>query len=81
MTINLSEILSRENYTIHKEVSADFDIFSNRTGTFSVKEKLPFTLQLTHRKKGECELKGNTKFVITASCDRCLKDVDVQIDV
>ena len=81
MTINLSEILSRENYTIHKEVSADFDIFSNRTGTFSVKEKLAFTLQLTHRKKGECELKGNTKFVITASCDRCLKDVDVQIDV
>lgn len=51
MTINLSEILSRENYTIQKEVTADFNVFSCQTGEFPIREKSPFTICLTHRKK------------------------------
>lgn len=81
MTINLSEILSRENYTIQKEVTADFNVFSCQTGEFPIREKSPFTICLTHRKKGECEIKGSTTFIITAPCDRCLKETDVPIDV
>ena len=81
MIINLSEILTRENYTIQKEVSADFDFFASRLGRFPVKEKTPFVLTIKHSKKGECAMTGQTSFVITATCNRCLEDVDVQVEV
>ena len=81
MLINLSEILTREQYTVQKEVEAEFTEFSSRMGTFPVKEKEKFLLELTHVKDGEIRIAGKTALVFTAPCGRCLEDVDVKVDV
>ncbi len=75
MQIHLSELLTVDGKTKQYEAVLDMDKFHSRAGEFSIIEKEPVFLTITHTKNRKLMIECKCRCVVEFPCDRCLKPV------
>jgi len=81
MLVNLTDVLTSEGKKNILSVSLEAEEFDTRMGTFPVLEKSPISLEAINIGNGKAKLKADAQFVIMMSCDRCLKETKVPIEI
>lgn len=81
MKIDLSDIISKENWEVAKQAFVELPTISSRMGEFPVVEKSPFRLFFSNVEKKRLKVEGNTEISIQIPCDRCLKGVVVSFPI
>lgn len=81
MQINLTDILSREQKTIDFTVHVEMDEFSSQMGVFPIREKESWKLTVTNLGEDRLRLKGDTCLKVLIPCDRCLTDVETELEL
>ena len=79
MLLNLSDVLSDRHQTINETVQLDMEEFQTRTGTYSIIQKDPVMITVSHMKKREYRIQAKSKICVLIPCDRCLEDVEQEI--
>ena len=79
MLLNLSDVLSDRHQTINETVQLDMEEFQTRTGTYSIIQKDPVMITVSHMKKREYRIQAKSKICVLIPCDRCLEQVSVSI--
>lgn len=79
MLLNLTDVLTSEGKTKTEEVVMEMPAFESRMGRFPIVEKSPLNLTLCNAGEGKAELCGHAELTQLMYCDRCLKEVPVQI--
>lgn len=77
MQIDLTEAFAHEGQTFTYECSLETEKIAHGGEDFLVKEKSPFILSVSCKKKQKLEISGNTEVTLLLACDRCLKEVPV----
>ena len=80
MLLNLSDVLSDRHQTINETVQLDMEEFQTRTGTYSIIQKDPVMITVSHMKKREYRIQAKSKICVLIPCDRCLEDVEQEIE-
>ena len=81
MLINLSDVLTNEGRTESVEAPLEMTSFETRMGSFPVVEKTPVSFFFTNLGEGKARIQGNVSLTLQASCDRCLTEVPVALDL
>ncbi len=81
MILDLLSVVRTDHNRIDKEVQLDMDMINIGYGDCPIVEKKPFILSINHVKSGQILLKGNTSITVEIPCDRCVKDVRMDIDL
>lgn len=81
MILDLLSVVRVDHNKIEKEVQLDMDVVNTIYGDCPVVEKSPFVLTIKHIKGGQILLSGNTEVTVEIPCDRCIKDVRMNIDL
>lgn len=81
MQINLSELFVQEGKAKHYQIPVDMNKLVCSIGEFSITEKKPVELTITHVKDRELKICGNLDLHLMIPCDRCLEPVDVPIQL
>ena len=81
MLINLTDILSSEGKIEEKAVSFEADVFTCQHGTFPLVDKSQVKLKLTNVGQGKAIIEANFQVQLVMSCDRCLKEVLVPLQI
>lgn len=81
MLINLSDVLSEQHKPISTDSVLEMSEISLKSGTFSIVEKQPVHLEVTHVKEQKLLIEGRTSLKTLVPCDRCLEDVIVDLDL
>lgn len=79
MLINLTDVLTSEGTVRTEECPIEMTEFKSRMGSFPILEKTPLHLTLTNKGLGKAEVMGHADVTELMFCDRCLKEVPVQI--
>lgn len=79
MLLNLTDVLTSEGKTRSEEIAVEMTAFESRMGHFPITEKTPLRLTLSNVGEGKAELCGYMALTQLMNCDRCLKEVPVQI--
>ena len=79
MLLNLSDVLSDRHQTINETVQLDMEEFQTRAGTYSIVQKDPVMITVSHMKKREYRIQAKSKICVLIPCDRCLEDVEQEI--
>ena len=79
MLLNLSDVLSDRHQTINETVQLDMEEFQMRAGTYSIVQKDPVMITVSHMKKREYRIQAKSKICVLIPCDRCLEDVEQEI--
>lgn len=79
MLLNLTDVLTSEGKTRTEEVVMEMTAFESRAGRFPFVEKSLLNLTLCNVGEGKAELCGHAELTQLMNCDRCLKEVPVQI--
>ena len=79
MLLNLTDVLTSEGKTRSEEIAVEMTAFESRMGHFPITEKTPLYLQFCNVGEGKAELCGRMELTQLMDCDRCLKEVPVQI--
>jgi len=81
MYINLSDVLSEQHKTVDETVDLTMDSIRNASGTFTITDKQPVHVVVSHIKDKEFRIHLDTKITFCIPCDRCLKEVNQEIDL
>lgn len=81
MLINLMDVLTSEGKTEEKQIALEKSSFSYQGREYLIQESKPLVLKLCNLEDGKAGLQGQTRFRILMPCDRCLKDVTVDIQI
>ena len=81
MLVNLSDVLTSEGKVLTKEIPLEMTTFANASGTFQITEKSPVTFTFTNIGAGKARVEGDCSLQFAASCDRCLADVPVTLEL
>ena len=81
MIIDLSNVLSEPHRPLKEVVPFTLETIQSRLGKFPVISKGDVHISVTHVKERQIEIKGNTKLTVEIPCDRCLKEVAVDLDL
>ena len=81
MLVNLSDVLTTEGKVMAKEVVLEAESFVNGMGTFAITEKSPVSFTFTNIGVDKARVEGSCKLVFRATCDRCLTDVPVELNL
>lgn len=81
MLLNLSDVLTSEGMEIRKEIPLEMTSYENRTESFQVVSKSPVRLTIKNEGADKARLKGEVSVTFLASCDRCLVDVPVALNL
>ena len=79
MKIDITDVLSIENWTEEQQVQTDLTVFDSRLGEFPITKKAPFTLHLENRENKQVLISGETDVTVAVPCDRCLEEVPVSL--
>lgn len=79
MLVNLTDVLTTENKAREQAVPIEADCFESRMGTYPIIEKTPVDFCFTNYGVGKVRIEGSAEVVLSMNCDRCLKEVQVQI--
>lgn len=81
MLLNLSDVLKEEGKTEKITVALEMNSFDSSLGNFAVAEKSPVNLVLTNIGMNKARVEGNVRLQLMAACDRCLKEVPVDLEL
>ncbi|MCM1570185.1 MAG: DUF177 domain-containing protein [Roseburia sp.] len=81
MLLNLSDVLKEEGKTERKTAVLEQDSFCSSLGSFVIAKKSPVNLVLTNIGANKARVEGNVQLSLIAACDRCLREVPVQLDI
>lgn len=81
MLLNLSDVLNEEGKTELKTAQWELESFESRMGSFAVISKEPILFQLTNISSGKAKAEGSIHMKFMAACDRCLKQVPIDLDI
>ncbi len=81
MLVNLVDVFTNDGCVQEMDVPYEAERFSCVYGNFSIQEKNPVTLRLSHLGQSKALAEGNIKLTLVLACDRCLKDVEYPFDV
>lgn len=81
MLVNLTDVLTSEGKVEQKSIPIEMDSFSCRLGEFEIVSKTPVELILTNLGIGKASIVGKTDVSLRMSCDRCVKPVDVLLEL
>lgn len=79
MLLNLTDVLTSEGKSRIEEVDIEMTVFESRMGSFSITDKTPLHLELESAGQGSARIKGHAVITQQMNCDRCLKEVPVEI--
>ncbi len=80
MLVNLIDVFTKDGCVRELEVPYEAERFSCTLGTFSIQEKSPVPLKLSHLGQSKALAEGSVKLTLVLACDRCLKDVEYPFD-
>ena len=81
MLINLSDVLTSEGMQISRELPLEMTCFESRMGSFPITASTPVSLRVRNAGPGKAKLEGGVRRVFQTSCDRCLKEVPVVLEL
>lgn len=81
MQIDLSNAFARDELVLDFTVELEMNTISYDFGEYSIKEKEPVVLTVTHKTKRKVILEGSTKIVLDIPCDRCLENVPTEFKI
>lgn len=81
MLISLSEVMNRKEETVLTEVETEFSVFEMNGVTYPVQKKTPVRLTLKSPSAKRVVIQANAEYVLSASCDRCLKEVLLPFEI
>lgn len=81
MKLDLTKFISQEEGKEVKSVSFDMDSIETYQGTFPILRHEPFDLTIEVTRDKRMHITGETKVTVSIPCDRCLTDVETEIDV
>ena len=79
MILDLSNVLSEQHSTIEESVPIEMTQFQSELGTFRILRKSQLSLHIEYVCEKKLEIEGNGNVTVIIPCDRCLKDVEVEI--
>ena len=68
MLLNLSDVLSDRHQTINETVQLDMEEFQTRAGTYSIVQKDPVMITVSHMKKREYRIQAKSKICVLIPC-------------
>ncbi len=81
MIVDLSDVLVSEGMQKALEVPLEMTGFENGTERFNVTSKLPISFVFSNVGKGKAEILGRTRLSFGAVCDRCLREVLLDMEL
>lgn len=81
MQINLSELFVCKGKVMQYEVPIEMDEFVTAAGKYSLTQKMPLQLTITHSKNRNLKICGKLDLHMTIPCDRCLEPVDNHLQI
>lgn len=79
MLLNLTDVLTSEEKTRSEDIAIEMEAFESRMGRFFITKKSPLHLEMRNVKSGCAEIKGHAEITQVMCCDRCLKEIPVDI--
>lgn len=81
MLYQLSDVLTMEGKTESASISLELESLDTAMGHYPVLDKTPVELQFSYLEKGKAKACGTCSVTFGASCDRCLTDTKVSLDL
>ncbi len=81
MIIDISKVILTNDKSINTECSIDMDNFVSPAGSFPIINKKPFELSIVNEDSRELFIYGKCNITLQMPCDRCLENVDVDLDI
>ena len=81
MLISLSEIINTRGKTEQFTVPIEMEKFDYNGSTYGFARKGPVNLTVTNLGDKKVLIEGSAKLVLTASCSRCLKELQYPMDI
>ena len=81
MLYQLSDVLTIEGKRESVSVLLELESLDTVMGHYPLLEKPSFQMDFTYIEKGKAKASGDVKLVFGATCDRCLADTKVELDL
>lgn len=81
MLINLTDVFTSEGKDRRESLVYEKDSFSYMGNDYKIREKSPIDMIFSNIGTGKALIKGEVKLVLEIPCDRCLKTVEVPLEV
>lgn len=81
MLLNLSDVLTSEGMEIREEIPLEMTCHENGKESFAIVSKSPVRLTVANEGTDRARLRAEAHLTFQASCDRCLADVPVTMDL
>lgn len=81
MIIDISQVLNNEDKCECYTLSFEQDVFESGLGSFPISHKTPLSLKICNIENRKVEISGEMELTLSATCDRCLCDVSVPIQI
>ena len=79
MTIDILDVLSRENKELTEKVQLGFTSFTSKLGDFPITKAAPIELQIKNRENKRLIIRGDVDLDASIPCSRCLEEVPTNI--
>ena len=79
MFVNLTEVLTNEDRVIPIQTEAQITEVSVGDGKYPVRAASPVRFVFTNTGKGKARIEAEAEYTFGASCDRCLKPVELKV--
>ena len=81
MFISLAEVMNRRGETVQVEVNTSFDVFKRNDVDYPIRKKTPVRLTMTSPSSKRVLLQAEAEYVLSAPCDRCLREVELPFEI
>ena len=81
MFVNLTEVLLNEGRTVTMQIEPELTQITIGGEVFPVSGITPFALTFTNLEKGKARVEGEGKITFLVCCSRCLKEVDMTLEL
>ena len=81
MIINISEVLSEPHKSLDEVINPDLRQVKISGRTFEIKKIDPLHLRIDYLEDKKLLIKGETRLTVIIPCDRCLEDVDTELEL
>lgn len=81
MLVNLTDVFTSEGKVVEKTISLEMTEFQSRMGTYPITQKSPVQITMTNLGVGKALVEGTVEINLAMTCDRCLTDVPVKLEL
>ncbi len=81
MLINLSDVFNQTGKVLEEKIKTEKTVFNTGYDEYEVLSSPEFVLKFENVGKGKALVTGEAVFTFKANCDRCLKEMNVEVDI